>query len=743
MKLFSDALKVLKPWQIGLLAFVLAGAIGATYGAYILFTKPGQENTSGNQQLIPVQYGNLVNQVSINGSLLFPNRETLTFGTQGTIGQVLVEEGQTVKEGQTLASLDSTTVATLKRAVAQARVTLRDAEEALEKVKNPNTAFELAQAEASVANAKLTQKNAEEALAKLLEPTSQVMAQAKSAVTSAKLSAENASKALEALKTGATEEDTAKAQSQIDSADTLLANAQRDLKLIKTEWEGKIKAAQDGFDTATASYKGVLKKWFGVEIANEAIIAPGSLLSSWGADLATLYDPDARFQVIGGSSYTSGIPSDNPATPWNEVTVYAWLNLYPGRIAVTCETGVIPVQGVCIQKELDDEWTRYQQAKDTVDTVQTQQAKAVASAESTVTRSQDSLATAKNSLADLKADPDPLEIESKKSQVEVTLATLEKAEEDLAKLLGEPDPLDVETKEKQIAVAKASLAKAEEDLAELKGSVDSLIVVLREAEVASAQQALETATQRQADATLKSPLTGIVSLVNVEAGQAVSANTPIVEVVDPTTVEVDGTVGEIDVLSVKEGARADVTLDALSGRTLQGTVSTISSAARNQQGVVNYPIRITIQVPQGIQLREGLSATASIVLREELNVLLVPLQALYGTFEKPVVKVRINGVTEERPVVLGNSDDYWVAVRQGLAEGEQVLMESQRATAGQFGFGQAFRQFQGQFPGAPPGGPGGAPGGQRQQQQQQRPTGGTGTDSGGQGQQQRTPGSGR
>ena len=106
--------------------------------------------------------------------------------------------------------------------------------------------------------------------------------------------------------------------------------------------------------------------------------------------------------------------------------------------------------------------------------------------------------------------------------------------------------------------------------------------------------------------------------------------------------------------------------------------------------MATYPIRIEIQVPRGLQLREGLSATAEIILHEEKNVLLVPQQALYCSFEQPVVRVMTNSGIQERPVVLGQSDDFWTAVREGLMEGEQVVMEAAQVSSGPFA---AFRQL--------------------------------------------------
>ena len=77
------------------------------------------------------------------------------------------------------------------------------------------------------------------------------------------------------------------------------------------------------------------------------------------------------------------------------------------------------------------------------------------------------------------------------------------------------------------------------------------------------------------------PMSGIVSVVNVEAGQAVNRDAPAIEIVDPTVIEVDGIVDEVDVLFVQVVARAEVTMDALPGQVLEGTVSSVALTAQN------------------------------------------------------------------------------------------------------------------------------------------------------------------
>ena len=117
-----------------------------------------------------MQSGDLVNQVSTNGSLIFPNRVTVTFGSQGTVQDVLVEEGQQVEEEQLLSRLDEVTVTSLEKALAQARVNLQNAEDALLDVRQLYSPLELAQAEENVTNFVLQVQNATDALAEDMVP---------------------------------------------------------------------------------------------------------------------------------------------------------------------------------------------------------------------------------------------------------------------------------------------------------------------------------------------------------------------------------------------------------------------------------------------------------------------------------------------------------------------------------------------------------------------------------------------
>ena len=209
------------------------------------------------------------------------------------------------------------------------------------------------------------------------------------------------------------------------------------------------------------------------------------------------------------------------------------------------------------------------------------------------------------------------------------------------------------------------------------------------------ESALDAAHQQLAESVITAPWDGIVTNVRIEEGEEVSLGVAAIAMVDPTVVQVAGTIDEIDVLFVRMGAQTTVSMDAFPGQSLSGTVTDIGTQATNQQGVVSYPITVEVQT-QGLEFPEGMSAAASIVITEERNVLLVPIDALFGSFEQPELQVMRNGSLEYREVMLGNTDEFWAVVESGVNEGEMVVLET-RDTSFQSGFGAIFRGVSGGF----------------------------------------------
>jgi len=361
--------------------------------------------------------------------------------------------------------------------------------------------------------------------------------------------------------------------------------------------------------------------------------------------------------------------------------------------------------------------------------------------------------------------------EQKQKELAIAEFNLAEAEETLAEMMAGADPLEVEQKQKQLAVAEASLSKAEDDLAEIRawieGDVSSREIELKQLEVATAQAALEVDTaqaaldeaiERLEMATLVAPFAGIVISVNVEANEVVNVNQVVIELVDPDKFEAEILVSEMDILGIGEGATATVQVDALGGISLPAAVTTISPTATIQSGVVNYKVTVELEsieflaleppaqdegeefqgIPQSIdevldkavadgrisqeqadmmkqgfsqmgtsptpeqleqmierfaqgpggfgqrpggmlleniELKEGLTVTVSVIVEERDDVLLVPNAAITTSGRQTYVQVLSpDGTIEERAITTGISDWQYTEVIEGLSEGEQVVV---------------------------------------------------------------------
>ncbi len=772
-------LRTLRPWQIAVLAALLLGAGGVAIGLY-LSTSGGETTLEEGQQIVPVSRGDLVNDVSLSGNLVYPERETLRFGTEagteGTfiVGRVMVSEGQTVPAGAALAALDAETVAELETGVVRALRHLSDAEDALNAASAGATDLQLAQASseladaelaaqaaqtaldavadehadsarmargaladayASVAKARLGVQTAQRELDGVVEAHAEALARARAAAADAEVAWLAAGERLEDL-SRPTEELLADAANDVASAERALANARNSLVLAEDRERDQVGDAQEARDEAADAYAGVFDSWLGIELgADELGLPPDELIAGWGIDLERIFDPSQRYYDIGRFIYTEGSPQDDPATVWDEARVYAWLNFYPGAIAAYCD-GDAPYLGVCVFEELENGWDALDEAESALAGATSQSGSAVDSASQAVSRAEDALEAATKALGRLQGSqreadlrqaraalsaaeaameaaegdvlalgtaPDPLDVGVKASALrqaasalETAVAARDAAASDLTALGDAPDALEVAARTERLALAMTRRDDAKSRLEDLRAGTDPLDLAILEADVGAADAAVIAAEAALDGAVITAPFAGVIASLNVEPGDEVRANDAVLEIVDPTVVAMDGHVDEIDVLFLQVGAAAVVTMDALGGLPVPGIVDEVGTRPASQQfsqggtGLVTYPVRILLSLPEGQAVPEGLTAVASVVLNRDTDVLLVPLDSVYGTFEEPEVRViDEDGSIEDRAVELGNSDDFWVAVTSGLAEGERVIMEAGEALEGGFfgGFG--------------------------------------------------------
>jgi HlyD family secretion protein len=146
--------------------------------------------------------------------------------------------------------------------------------------------------------------------------------------------------------------------------------------------------------------------------------------------------------------------------------------------------------------------------------------------------------------------------------------------------------------------------------------------------------------------TYVSPINGIVSYLPVRLGEYVvpgiqNANGSfLMTLSDMSTVTSEVKVDETDIVNVRIGQDADVTIDAIPGKIFKGKVTEIGSQAvlrtsglattqttTSNQEAKDFKVVVTLASPPD-NLRPGLSTTAKIKTAEKNNVIAIPIQAL-------------------------------------------------------------------------------------------------------------------
>jgi RND family efflux transporter MFP subunit len=229
--------------------------------------------------------------------------------------------------------------------------------------------------------------------------------------------------------------------------------------------------------------------------------------------------------------------------------------------------------------------------------------------------------------------------------------------------------------EGKIEEAQSLLDTVKQNLDKAKAKSESRIWSLP-LSVKMTELQLDQAEAELDKAVITASFDGVVADIYIKEGQQLSAmayTSPAICLIDPSEIKLSGVIDEMDVSKVKLGQEANITLDALPDKEVKGRVTFISPASTAQAGVVFYKTTITLENPDE-ELKDGMSATAKIVIEEHDGVLLIPNRAIQGSLEKPWVEVVTNGQTEERQISIGLSDGINTEILSGLEEGEEVVL---------------------------------------------------------------------
>jgi len=206
---------------IGILAAV-AGGIG-----YVVLQGQQSAQAAETPETVAVRRGDIEAMVSVSGSVAPNDQVNVAFKAGGQVAQVLVAEGDAVRQGDVLATLDT---ADIETQVKQAESALRVAQLNLQKAQKPLTKDELAVAKSNLEQARISLQHAQAEYDKIAwRGDAGIMPQAVS-LESATIQYQTAQANYNIQVKGATDEDVALLEEQVKQAQIALDSAKRTLE---------------------------------------------------------------------------------------------------------------------------------------------------------------------------------------------------------------------------------------------------------------------------------------------------------------------------------------------------------------------------------------------------------------------------------------------------------------------------------------------------------------------------------
>ena len=177
------------------------------------------------------------------------------------------------------------------------------------------------------------------------------------------------------------------------------------------------------------------------------------------------------------------------------------------------------------------------------------------------------------------------------------------------------------------------------------------------------------------DGGLLAPWDGLVSAVSYdEALVSDKLETNILTLYPQKKMSVTISVDETDILSLKEGQTASLSVSSVSEDPFTGTVAEIRKTADTSTGVTQYAARIELDRAEG--MLAGMTASVDIQIQGTENALIIPVDALHQNSASHYVYTAYNPDTHRyegrTEVTIGMQNDDYVEITSGLSAGDTV-----------------------------------------------------------------------
>lgn len=218
----------------------------------------------------------------------------------------------------------------------------------------------------------------------------------------------------------------------------------------------------------------------------------------------------------------------------------------------------------------------------------------------------------------------------------------------------------------------------------------------------TADKTLKDLQAQLADCQIVAPCDGVVTAVNVSVGDNNTANAVILSIEDTSSMKINATVNEDDILKIEEGMKAVVMTGATGDDKMEGTVTRVvkvkneSTAADGTTTSSGYAAEITVE---NSQLLVGMSAKVKVMIQDKGEALAVPYDLIQNddNGDTYVMVANDNGdgtyTAAKCKVTAGDEVNYYTEITGGnLKEGDLLVYDTSIAEGDTFSADQTYSE---------------------------------------------------
>jgi HlyD family secretion protein len=219
---------------------------------------------------------------------------------------------------------------------------------------------------------------------------------------------------------------------------------------------------------------------------------------------------------------------------------------------------------------------------------------------------------------------------------------------------------------------------------DLKAAQDNLNLLVEKSGPQSTQAAAAQVAQAQAgvnavqvqlnNASVTSPIAGVVSAKDVKVGQLAGGQSGSVTIIDSSSFIAEVSVPDTVVGKVQVGQSVQVTINALDGKKVTGVIDKISPNSNSKDN--SYLVKVKIDNSNG-ELKAGMFAKVSLPAESKDNILTVPNEAIKMENNVNYLYIADNGKVKKLSVDVGISNEKVTEITGNIKEGTDVIIEGQ------------------------------------------------------------------